>query len=162
MKNNLTINLPINDNERIMISLVIAYAQSFPDINPTSSINKKLSNLSELKHNISNMQGSQLNSIELSIQSLKDLLHYSKGITNEFKSYALSGQSMIKEFQFILENNYPHVKKQNSLALDILPDLRILLDKLNLVYESNKVNDAEDLSIEKMSVFKKIINLFKK
>ena len=49
MKKDTTINLPANADERIMISLVITYARSFPDINRTSSINKKLNNLSELK-----------------------------------------------------------------------------------------------------------------
>ena len=162
MKKDTTINLPANADERIMISLVITYARSFPDINRTSSINKKLNNLSELKDRIDSIQGNQLNSIELSIQNLADLLHYSKGITNEFKSYALSGQSMIKEFQFMLEDNYPQVKNQNSLALDILPDLRVLLDKLTLIYESNNDDDHEEQPIKKMNIFKKIINLIKK
>tara|TARA_Y100001970_G_scaffold140787_1_gene173420 strand:+ start:17082 stop:17570 length:489 start_codon:yes stop_codon:yes gene_type:complete len=162
MKKNLTLNLPINNNERIMISLVITYARSFPDITRTSSINKKLNNLSELKNKIDSLHGNQTNNIELSIQNLTDLLHYSKGITNEFKSYALSGQSMIKEFQFMLEENYPQVKNQNSLALDILPDLRVLLDKLSLIYESNNVNDNEELPAKEISIFKKIINLIKK
>ena len=69
---------------------------------------------------------------------------------------------MIKEFQFMLEENYPQVKNQNSLALDILPDLRVLLDKLSLIYESNNVNDNEELPAKEISIFKKIINLIKK
>ena len=69
---------------------------------------------------------------------------------------------MIKEFQFMLEDNYPQVKNQNSLALDILPDLRVLLDKLTLIYESNNEDDHEEQPIKKMNIFKKIINLIKK
>ena len=69
---------------------------------------------------------------------------------------------MIKEFQFMLEDNYPQVKNQNSLALDILPDLRVLLDKLTLIYESNNDDDHEEQPIKKMNIFKKIINLIKK
>ena len=62
----------------------------------------------------------------------------------------------------MLEDNYPQVKNQNSLALDILPDLRVLLDKLTLIYESNNEDDHEEQPIKKMNIFKKIINLIKK
>ncbi|MBR74172.1 MAG: hypothetical protein CL872_04470 [Dehalococcoidaceae bacterium] len=157
MKKNILFNLPLNNKERVLIDLIITYALAFPDINPTSSINKKLNHLLELKKSINDLQGQQVSNIEISLDVLEDLLHYSKGITNEFKSYSLSGQSMIKEFQSTLERQFPQVKEQNSLALDVLPELRSLLDKLTMIYDAN----YEEEIIEKKSIINKLINLFK-
>ena len=41
---------------------------------------------------------------------------------------------MIKEFQNGLEKHFPEVLQQHSLSLDILPDVRKLIDKISTIY----------------------------
>jgi hypothetical protein len=132
--NNPSIDIPLNKKEGQIFSLILNYCLSFPAIKPTSSINKKLADLQIVLNNVESVENDRIYNIELSIKNLEDILHYSKGITNEFKSYSLSGRSMIKEFQNGLEKHFPEVLQQHSLSLDILPDVRKLIDKISTIY----------------------------
>lgn len=132
--NNPSIDIPLNKKEGQIFSLILNYCLSFPAIKPTSSINKKLADLQIVLNNVEAVENDRIYNIELSIKNLEDILHYSKGITNEFKSYSLSGRSMIKEFQNGLEKHFPEVLQQHSLSLDILPDVRKLIDKISTIY----------------------------
>ena len=132
--NNPSIDIPLNKKEGQIFSLILNYCLSFPAIKPTSSINKKLADLQIVLNNVEAVENDRIYKIELSIKNLEDILHYSKGITNEFKSYSLSGRSMIKEFQNGLEKHFPEVLQQHSLSLDILPDVRKLIDKISTIY----------------------------
>ena len=132
--NNPSIDIPLNKKEGQIFSLILNYCLSFPAIKPTSSINKKLADLQIVLNNVEAVENDRIYNIELSIKNLEDILHYSKGITNEFKSYSLSGRSMINEFQNGLEKHFPEVLQQHSLSLDILPDVRKLIDKISTIY----------------------------
>tara|TARA_B110000196_G_C21065878_1_gene624834 strand:- start:572 stop:1072 length:501 start_codon:yes stop_codon:yes gene_type:complete len=163
--NNPSINIPLNQKEGQIFSLILNYCLSFPAIKPTSSINKKLADLQIILNNVEAVENDQVYNIEISIKSLEDILHYSKGITNEFKSYSLSGRSMIKEFQDGLEKHFPEVLQQHSSSLDILPDVRKFIDKISTIYfhqnQESHLSQEEESSQKESTLLSKIRKIFR-
>jgi hypothetical protein len=163
--NNTSINIPLNQKEGQILSLILNYCLSFPAIKPTSSINKKLADLQIILNNVEAAEKDQIYNIEISIKSLEDILHYSKGITNEFKSYSLSGRSMIKEFQNGLEKYFPEVLQQHSSSLDILPDVRKFIDKISTIYfhqnQESHLSQEEKSSQKDGTILSKIRKIFR-
>lgn len=152
------ITIPMSTDEKKLCSILLHYCLSFPAIKPTSGINKKLNNIDDFLKIIKTSMNTNVRNIEISFKTLEEILFYSKGITNEFKSYAISGKSMIEEFKNDIEKYYPDVVNNHSLALDILPNIRNMMEKISMIYESNKENH-EDISEPTKSIWKKIINV---